>query len=1078
VGTRTTDELRGLLIADQRLTLENLAPNDGTALGSLYTEGDPRPGTSRPDDPRSELLPAVSHAQDRELELLVENAGDPGREFSSRVRLLYRDTAETTDFDWLGWNAPSWLHHWETIAFTTTLDHTAHDAVVLPWSQRVVVAWTASTSSISVSHNYRSTPDWTSGVVTLFGFSGPPCLIVLPSRRLVLYDDNGESQYSDDEGATWTDYSAPTGLGENPTGAESRSAVVVGELVALVEADAVTPTTWRQYVSRDLGMTFELVATIAGIGRDPSLVALPDGSIGVVYRGLITLQPTFRRIGSPFESIGGAAAVNIDSAFALGGAGACAEQDGTIWAFGSRTTTTPFGLYVWRSSDLGDTWEAFRFNPLEHGSSSGLLRADQRYACAASDGGIFLFHSHTAAVATTDLSLHVATLGGWAKAVNRGLVSAGSPPFAEPEARFGFGADRAALSPTTGNTWHAIELPNNMGWILTTTGGTATLQAPGVLALVTAAQRLRYHIVTGTDLEGAGQFDVVVVSGGLFTATHIGLRVRLSNGVVDHRLGFNFTTSGFRVIDIVSGGTLAQIEPNGAGNPFSSPFQIAWEISSDGAFYVLWRAGARAYNPWALAASGTLTASGAPIATGGVFWGAVAAASTGSAEWRMHSFRSGTLENATTLPALATSSALKTGRPFGVLPYPLGWIGGEGPPQRTAGELGTLLEVRGGPGGLAELHTLEPSHDHPIANLFAERSPSPSATYRSATRGIQRLSWSLAPTPTRIGSSWLLGVLILRSNFGRATVEVDTTGAGAWVAVGTWDARVGIALGGDRHGPHAQPATGTATASRFWHRNELAGGIVVDAGLTGYRIGGNTSGRWAEPGTVAPPVITAPGFPSGTVLGTTFNVQAPSGLLVVQLDGLPADFIHGIRVRLNAPSGPGTVIGLDGVAEDYTEAGLVRVGAIQVFGQQWSRGYSVEDRPNVLEAVSSFGTIRRTQLGPMARTWSLAWPDGLKLDAIRGNPAPDFLGPVGKPPAVTDQDVWTLLAGLFAEVKGGELPVVGVARVPAASGTTITDPTLFLHAVLDGSARFDHVLGDEGVNEFGRLAGIQLRELV
>ena len=59
------------------------------------------------------------------------------------------------------------------------------------------------------------------------------------------------------------------------------------------------------------------------------------------------------------------------------------------------------------------------------------------------------------------------------------------------------------------------------------------------------------------------------------------------------------------------------------------------------------------------------------------------------------------------------------------------------------------------------------------------------------------------------------------------------------------------------------------------------------------------------------------------------------------------------------------------------------------------------------------------------------------------------------------------------ETNSGEIPVVYIAKLPA-DDVTLTDRTLFGFGSLDGSVRFDHVLGDEGVNEFGRVAGVKI----
>ena len=72
--------------------------------------------------------------------------------------------------------------------------------------------------------------------------------------------------------------------------------------------------------------------------------------------------------------------------------------------------------------------------------------------------------------------------------------------------------------------------------------------------------------------------------------------------------------------------------------------------------------------------------------------------------------------------------------------------------------------------------------------------------------------------------------------------------------------------------------------------------------------------------------------------------------------------------------------------------------------------------------------------------------------------------------------MWGQLWGILDETKSGEIPVVYVAELPA-DGVTLTDRTLWSFGTIDGSARFEHALGDEGIDEFGRVSGVQVMEI-
>jgi hypothetical protein len=330
----------------------------------------------------------------------------------------------------------------------------------------------------------------------------------------------------------------------------------------------------------------------------------------------------------------------------------------------------------------------------------------------------------------------------------------------------------------------------------------------------------------------------------------------------------------------------------------------------------------------------------------------------------------------------------------------------------------------------------------------------------------------------------LLGLFVAEANFRRARLEVDTTGAGVWALVATLDLAEGLEpLPYVRTGDQLRPGTlagGLVEADRFVNRAELVRGVAEwdgALGSTAARIEANSAGGWTDAGvnTIQPFVRVDSDAVAGSSVvsqaGDGLILRAPSGLVVAHLDD-PAGLVFGVRVVIEG----GNAGGISPDGEDYREAGLIMIGAITPFGQQWSRGYSAETRPNALADVSPHGTIRKQEEGPPAMQFSVAWPDGVKLDQMRQGPDVDFLGPVGKPPAVADSDVWGQLWGVLDETKSGQIPVVIVSELPA-DNVTVTDRTLFSFGTVDGSARFDHVLGDEGENEFGRISGVAVQEI-
>jgi len=75
-----------------------------------------------------------------------------------------------------------------------------------------------------------------------------------------------------------------------------------------------------------------------------------------------------------------------------------------------------------------------------------------------------------------------------------------------------------------------------------------------------------------------------------------------------------------------------------------------------------------------------------------------------------------------------------------------------------------------------------------------------------------------------------------------------------------------------------------------------------------------------------------------------------------------------------------------------------------------------------------------------------------------------------------DDVVWQLEA-LQKRSKSGQLPLVVLPRIPATY-TTITDPSLYLFGVLEGTVQSAQVVGDEGVSEYVRIESLTVTELV
>ena len=1079
MGTlQTNKQLRGIGLPDRRVTFENLNPVDGSPTGSDFDEAGPRPGTAIGDDPRSKLLVEIQNAQGEDLDVFVVRSGSPGPDSSAEI--VYRESDESSGFydGWRAWNRPSFLHHVHGWVFETLNLIGSFDAAVIPSTQDVVLVYSRNgglfAQGTSVVGEKTIQPDG-AGIVDC-------AVVVLPDERILAITTDGPeaAYYSDDRGSSWNLYAE--GLFPGLSGSERARAVLSGDLICLIRKDISGDT--RQYVSRDLGSSFELVDT--GIPGDfPELVALPDGSVGLVYENLTF--PFIRRIGSPFESFADVSSQLIDLA-PSSMVDACADPDGVIHTITKELVNT--GWQVHTSTDFGETWTQSESDVWQ--STIGGPRPPNGKLLSV-DGGYYWFTQWNDADGGVDLySIQGLFLGGWS--------NVGTNPLA------GWGESTGIFAELDGATYLPIAPPGGASSPFTVSGAGSEaivqdLPDNGVLQVTTTGNVRNYSdSLTGLSTPGRfkGTFYLRHVSGGTTLPFNggPGFDVELCDGTDDYHFEVRVDEQAnpisgiletvFRVVDVNSGTILAgPIVPleNALGRTLQFLVDMDGEV---GTLELQWRT-AGPFGPvdqWKTLYSGNLTNDTvSPASIGRVRWGNGNLVSTAVTNWFLVAYKAAETPFfqqffAYDLPTTAFSStdfAGKRGRSIGAIGFPLGSVEGLFPAFRDLETKTVLAALRGGPARFGESYSIPASHDFGVENVFAELSPSPSSTFRTRTRRPVTLAWSF-DEKSRIGDSWILGILLLRTNFRKAWVDVDVSpvGAGTWVQIGEINpAQDFEGLSFVREGDQVRPdrSAPTATAGRYLHRNELAGGLFEVSG-NATRILGNTSGRWSASSDSVAPVLT---LEDGSFVASsgTCTIIAPRALRVIHLDGTAADFVTGVRIRFDS-----SLLVVSG--EDYLEAGAVRLVALVPFGQQPSRGWSQEMVPNASETVSRSGTIRKRFEGPPARRWTWSWPDGVKMDRIRGEEAPDYLGVSGKPPAITKEDVWTLLWGFLEETRSGELPVVALNRFPKSTvlEVTVTDRTLFLFGTLDGSGRFDQVLGSENLDEFGRVSPIAIRELV
>lgn len=1079
-------QIQGLLVPSDRVSPDTL-----DADASSYTEADPGPGQPVSTDPRSKLTLEISGGQQTAIELLVRRAGLP--EVSSpfgAVRGLgvqWRPLTDTDEGDWRGKNPPFIAHAWFGAAFDPAQSFDRFDLVVTPVSQQLVLVYVDSSETHALSGTAFdfTDPGWGPAVTVSANADaagGADTQIwdwvtatALPNDRiLALGYATGQFTFdtyaSDDRGQTWSKYAdAPVGaLGVNTIG---RVVYFRGQMALFLGRPGFALT---QQASRDLATSWSAVPLTSTLNVNAVAVDVLANEGGIV---LATLDSADARIRvrvlqsafQPFDEVTAVTVVDeamLDVLLAVDGAGA-------VWVWG-RTSVDADEIKVFLSVDEGQSFTEAQTSAFgdalayRSGNNAIVLTNLVGRFCR---GHLVAAHNSSAPVSAA-LAGNVGTLwcAGWS---NRVAPDGGFAWFDATTQRFQTGVP--------------VELPVNISADWTNVGLTApTIVAPGELSFDVAAQPSIVQLDPATATRGNPMtvgFSFRIASGSFAASSLVvGAAVRVADAVGTYDLELRLGNDEAIVHDAVANSTIATIVLD----------NTAW-------------------HDWLISVSDTgdvVVAYREPLSTRWidvvVATGVLALGTTTTANNR---FRLGVFINATGtvrsrhwfVGERGFTDLFQRGREDllgGTITTAKSPIPGLGSELRAG-----FLSASRGPGRRNETFVARPFYAFGVDNLFPQVSPSPSRPWRSLDTAEQAFVFDLRTSSTdddRLGPVWHHALVLVGCNFRQAVVEWSRDGVSwqsATVAGGTstYDAATGFTglsytrqgHGGASNTAWLRPTNATAAGARPLARGELVGGHAVISGVA-YPITANSPGVWSAAvavGSAEAPVsqiaeVRIEGMAPATGL---VDLVWPSGVLFSRsANGNPGELVDLVpgfaqKVRLRIPASQPTVDG-------YYQIGAMLLGSTLVLGKRSSGGWSQSMEPNVSQRVSRFGTIRKRRFGPNRRRWTWNWADGVAPKFVRDGGLPDFLalGPdatAGAALALRD-DVWTNLWGLLDELSGGEIPLVALAALPLGGDGVQTDRTLFLYATLDSAIQFDQVQGDEGDDEFGRVAPIRFTELV
>lgn len=336
---------------------------------------------------------------------------------------------------------------------------------------------------------------------------------------------------------------------------------------------------------------------------------------------------------------------------------------------------------------------------------------------------------------------------------------------------------------------------------------------------------------------------------------------------------------------------------------------------------------------------------------------------------------------------------------------------------KASGALGTVYA--------GHTFTIPRRWDYALENLLASDEPNMGRVWRSTTDADDvTIAYQLNPGVSEdspIGK--VLGIALQSINWPVAYLESQAAGSGSWNGIITLDARGDLKnLNFLRSGTSVRPDT-SAAGSRWYRRNELAGGVFKDDSGNLRRILGNSSGVWRY-GDDSKQLELYLGDVTGSedASGTDAEVWAPRALGYRHYSGINGGALNKIRLRI-----PSTTT-LDG----YFQAKIL-MGEVTAFGWLVSDG-ALARRTTFNEEITEYRNGSRTvvKMGERARSVSMAFTAPIPQHPLTGEVVdPEWfsnLSSSGYPWGVR-YETPGLVEGLAEELEGAQglcavLPVV------------------------------------------------------
>lgn len=1056
--------VRGIAVMDRMWLPTRLHTAD-----TSVEEADPRPGTMVTSADYARTVPQIVGAQSQNVNLIVTESGYPGpnppfittrvseNSWSGEVAYYLETVADTRS-----WQMPTRVVDWRSPDIDQNDPYECCDAVMFPLSGKVAVRWWSDLNGrdgfavwnpyTDAFENEGETPIGTAGGVGPNLRYGGSLAVVPGTERLLLLAPTG-SWYTDDYGANWHVLSTV-----GPASVQVGSPVYEGKIRSAFDsqgnlrwmADDTSSAFFHTYVSSDMGVSWSVLAQLGNIA-DFDMAQNPDGSITLaIISTTLSNELQVARLESAWEDGPSASFVAVVDA-ATQDFERCAlavDHNGVMWAYGQipdpGIPSEPASWFVYASGN-GTVWD-LQTNTFWSLGDADTGPAAWRIVPHANGGLIAACTFGT--LADPRGQAGICQLGSWSapglyatfgdSPISGDITAAHWMGFGEPDG-------------IAGSPWSYI------GVAAVDRGTTAPLGDIRILSGVGADAGVYHASIrtgVGTTTATAELACSTPEDGGGDLGIGFQLNVQSSSGAgTKYLFSVRVQEDGFRIRDDNAAAFAA------AKVLFDCTERVHFRVEfAAGAVILRYRAdGTTAWLETTATVTSVPTASDTSSLEFGQIFGVAGAISRWWYAQGSAGVAAGVLKEGT------DSTGVTAGADLG---YPIPDL------HNTTAERMAKLLLRNGPAIKGEIYSHDINPGYPIEAVFPSIEPSPSRRWRSTTLATQDFVVDRGYDGSSNGDHSILW-LVHGTNARRWTISAQVDGgAGVYTDLGTIDLAVGFTdLSFTRQGEICIPATGTAGA-RYVRDGELAGGHIVMDPLgtpVARRIRTNLAGWW-DANATGPRMILILEDVDTTTDPTTgdCNIVWPSGVMVIHGDGNLTQYARYWRARcLTTSVSP----------ETYREAGIVAPFGLKAPGKQWGNGWEWSHNPNQRATKDSFGTERRSERGPIARTLSLTWDHGEKMERTRGQTDADYVGAVGKAALAARDEVWQRLLSCWKESNGGTLPVVALLTDPGHC-VTMTDPTLWMYAYLDGSLRSQHATGAENVKEFMRTGPVRLEEIV